>query len=366
MRVALLTLTSGAVSGGYAKYLREVVPRLTGHHAVRELRVYTPPPMADLDRGYRTWPTSGAFATARWLRREMESWQPDVVFIPSSVHISFGAIPVVTMVRNMEPLDHPFSGNSWNDGVRNLVRAALARRACERSARVIAVSEHVREALVSRWSVDAGKIAVVPHGVEAGGEEKAPAALADGAPFVFAAGSIRPARGLEDLLGARAAIPPDYRVAIAGGVEAEAYAASLRTMHNGDERVVWLGKLSEAEMAWCFRSARAFVMTSRAEACPNIVLEALAHGSLSISTDQEPMPEFYGDSAVYYRAGDAADLQRALGSTLALGREESAALRDRALLRSRLYTWQATVQATVGELQKAVSYNTRLAPGPGA
>ncbi len=49
-------------------------------------------------------------------------------------------------------------------------------------------------------------------------------------------------------------------------------------------------------------------MTSRAEACPNTVLEAMAHGAVSISTDQQPMPEFYGESAAYYRATDAAQL----------------------------------------------------------
>jgi glycosyltransferase involved in cell wall biosynthesis len=240
--------------------------------------------------------------------------------------------------------------------MRNVVRAILARRACKRSERIIAVSNHVRHALESRWRIDAERIAVVPHGVDILRTDTPVAALT-AVPFVFTAGSIRPARGLEDLLRARAAVPSDHRIAIAGDVEHDAYAASLRAIHSGDDRVVWLGRLSPEAMAWCFRNARAFVMTSRAEACPNTVLEALAYGCLSVSTNQPPMPEFYGDAALYYRGGDVRDLERALALAFALDANDRRAMRDRALARSRLFTWESTVDATLAELQRAISYD---------
>ena len=80
--------------------------------------------------------------------------------------------------------------------------------------------------------------------------------------------------------------------------------------------MVWAGQLTEPEMAWCFGHCEAFVMTSRAEACPNVALEAMSHGCRVVSTSQPPMPEFFGEAAAYYRGGDARDLARAVRGLL--------------------------------------------------
>ncbi len=280
---------------------------------------------------------------------------PDVVFIPSSVHLDFGAIPVVTMVRNMAPLELPFGGSSLADAPRNLVRFFLARRACRRSERVIAVSNHVRDFLVDRWKLDPQRVAVVYHGVDAGRPGRRPEALPDdGSPFLFTAGSVRPARGLEDLADTISQIPAGYRIVIAGEPdrETERYASRLRRRF-ASEQVLWLGHLAAQEMAWCFKNAHLFVMTSRAEACPNTVLEALAHRCLSVSTDQPPMPEFFHDAAVFYRRGDQRDLARAIGQCLALTESARNEMRERAIARSRCFTWASTVGGTLRELRRA-------------
>lgn len=364
MKIVMLTLTRRSVSGGYGKYLRELVPRLRKHDAVSRLVTYVPPPMADADPGYRTWPDVGWPRLGRWLKREVAALQPDVVFIPSSVYLNFGSIPVVTMMRNMEPLDHPFSGNSWDERLRNAARALAARYACRRSARVIAVSRYVRERLVEQWRLDEERIAVVPHGVDTHLTPVRPAMMPEDRPFLFTAGSLRPARGLDDLAealaGMRQATLP--RLAVAGSVEDPSYVERIKS-RLGDSAVkadvVWLGGLSASEMAWCFRNARLFVMTSRAEACPNTVLEAMAEGCLSVSTDQPPMPEFFGDAALYYRRRDGGDLARVIGKALTLDSDAEADLRRKAVERSRLFTWDATVEATVRELDRAVKSSPR-------
>jgi glycosyltransferase involved in cell wall biosynthesis len=348
MRIALLTLTRGAVSGGYAKYLREIVPRLRAHSEVEELHVYVPPALANADPTWRTW------TTVRSLRSEVAAQRPDVVFIPSAFHVDFGSIPVVTMIRNMEPLERPFAGNAPADAIRNAARAAMARRACRRSQRIIAVSNHVRDFLANRWKIDPASIGVVYHGVDVppadfGGTT--PVAALKDPPFLFTAGSIRPARGLEDLLG----LP--HAIAIGGAVDSGAtrYAARLRrAFQHAGTRVNWLGRLTPAEMSSYFASAQLFIMTSRAEACPNTVLEAMAHGCLSVSTDQPPMPEFYGDTALFYRRGDRSDLARAVEEALRLNPSSAADLRERARLRAARFPWTATVEGTLRELRRVM------------
>jgi glycosyltransferase involved in cell wall biosynthesis len=363
MKIAVVALTRGNASGGSRKHLSRLMPLLREQPEVERVEVFVPPQMAA--EANHTWPLHDELYGFRELRRKLMSLRPDVVFIPTARMLRVPGVPVVTMVRNMEPLEVPFGGNAVAEGLRNVVRAAAARKACRQSDRVIAVSNHVRDFLVERWRIPDQRIGVVYHGVDIASEEEAvatPAALepVDGSRFLFTAGSIRPARGLEDLILALPSVASDVRLVIAGSVDrgAEPYARRMRRLAEEGgvtSRVVWAGQLDRAAMSWCFRRAALFVMTSRAEACPNTVLESMAHGAVAVSTDHPPMPEFFTDAALYYRERDPLDLSRRIGEALALSQEARAQLRDRAITRARSFTWQATARATIAELQHAMA-----------
>jgi len=363
MKIAVVALTRGNASGGSRKHLSRLIPLLREQPEVERVDVFVPPQMAG--EADRTWPPHDELLGFRELRRALVSLEPDVVFIPTARMLRVPHVPVVTMVRNMEPLEVPFGGNSVAEGLRNVVRAAAARKACHHSDRVIAVSDHVRDFLVERWKIPDEQIGVVYHGVDIAREEEglaAPAALAplEGSQFLFTAGSIRPARGLEDLILALPKVSSDVRLVIAGSIDrgAEPYARRLRRLAEEggvSSRVVWAGQLDRAAMSWCFRRAAMFVTTSRAEACPNTVLESMAHGAVAVSTSHPPMPEFFTDTALYYRERDPLDLSRRIGEALALPEDARARLRNRAIARARRFTWQATARATIAELQHAIA-----------
>ncbi len=376
MRIALLTLTRGAVSGGFRKYLDCLVPLLRAEPQVESVDVFVPPQM--VRTGDRTWPRGDDLRGFRELRRAVAALEPDVIFIPTARVLRVGRTPVVAMVRNMEPLEVPFGGNTLAEGLKNIARAAAARVACMRADRVIAVSGHVRDFLVNRWHIPEQRIGTVVHGIDApdssasGSSEllgvprvtpprnsEAPEELR-GARFLFTAGSIRPARGLEDVIEALAELPEDLHLVVAGAVDrgAEHYADRMRSLAETKQvasRIQWAGHLDAASMSWCFRNAAAFVMTSRAEACPNIVLEALANGAVSVSTDHPPMPEFFADTAGYYSERNAAHLAVQLRHVLALPESAREERRQAARARAASFTWQATAQATLAELRRAVA-----------
>ena len=361
LHIALLAITRGRLSGGFTKYLGHLVPLLRKQSGVSAVDVYVPPEIATPDEF--TWPAGDDLRGFRSLRRAIVERRPDVVFIPTARVLRAGEIPVVTMVRNMEPLEVPFNGNAMTEGLKNVMRAAAARFACRRADRVIAVSNHVRDFLVERWRVPADRIGVIRHGVDpaADAEPPMPPVLAPlaGKRFLFTGGSIRPARGLEDAVCALPSLADAVHLVIAGSVDrgAEHYERAMRQLANElgvAPRILWAGQLKADAMSWCFRNAAAFVMTSRAEACPNIVLEALAQGAVSVSTDHPPMPEFFDDTAVYYRERNADDLAARLVETLAVPESERGRLRERARERARAFTWEATARGTVAELQRAI------------
>ncbi len=120
-----------------------------------------------------------------------------------------------------------------------------------------------------------------------------------------------------------------------------------------EQRVLWVGHLSAAELAWCYRECSAFIMSSRVEACPNIGLEALSHGCLLVSTSCPPMPEFFQNAAGYYRAGNLDELEASLMRVLSLPPEEVARQRQLAATRSLDFSWESTAQETVKQLTLA-------------
>ncbi len=370
MHVALVNLTAGGLSGGYRKYLLTLTPRLAGSSRITRFDNYVPESAAD-EMTAEGVPGVQAFSTAEWLRgfpslrNRLVSSRPDVVFIPTARWLNCKGLPTVCMVRNMEPLVRAFEGNSLGEMARNIVRAQLAHYACRRSTRVIAVSQFVADHIQRRWRISPSKVGVVYHGVTPPEPDKAvrPSALqAVDAPFLFTAGSIRPARGLADLVVALASrqLRDDHHVlVIGGGIDGgrNAYFRDIDGLAQRlgvAERIIWAGNLSPDEMAWCYQHAAVFVMTSQVEACPNTVLEALSHGCLSVSTDCAPMPEFFGDSAMYYRARDGADLARARDTMLKADDDHKQQRARRMLDMSAELTWARTVDRTVDELDRAI------------
>lgn len=365
MKIALVMLTGGSLSGGAAKHLRFVVPRMKADRRVGELRVFLPSgALRPLPRDWRVteWPASPGRFGRPALKRALAEFAPDVIFVPTARWIGTPGAKTVVMVRNMEPFTPFVAGNGPIERLRNKALRHVALRACGRADSVIAVSQHVRDVVGALAPAALGKMRVVYHGIENPPQAKRPQTLEvlGDQPFVFTAGSIRPARGLTDVIDAwtGCAIDSLPHLVVAGATFPHMTGFRQRLVEQAAaagvaDKIVWAGSLSSAEMSWCFRNSRLFVMTSRAEACPNIVLEAMRHGCLSVSTDTPPMPEFFEDTAIYYRAGDAASLARSVERALVLPEAEGRRMRDAAFQRSCRFDWDRTAKETLEVLLDA-------------
>ena len=366
VRLAVVNLIRGGASGGYRKYL-EIIPSLLGSSpAISELEIFSPEgtQIPKGSRGHRMWPAAAWMTGYRDLKRALLNFEPDVIFIPTARIINT-PFPTVLMVRNMEPLVAPLVGNSIRDGLKNIGRRLVALESCRRADRVIAVSPFVRDFLVRRWRLPDSKIGVVPHGAGTpllSSSRSRPRVLDRlDRPMIFTAGSIRPSRGLEDVILALprlAGMGLDLILVVAGKVSGDAsrYRKALDKLiesHSLSGSVVWAGELSASEMAWCFAECATFVMTSRVEACPNTALEALAYGAPCVATSLRPMPETFGAAALYYEPGDSLGLADRLSTLLSLNESERSDLVATARRRGAEFTWQATADATIRQLDLA-------------
>ena len=375
MRVAIINLTAGGMSGENVKYLANIVPRLARHPEIEAVLCATP---ASIDLNMNSGSLSNVrFVNCRpWrfffkdseLERQMKDFGPDVVYVPVERPFAFGSKPVVTMLQNMEPFICPARGNPFTQKIKGLLRLGYARRAIPRADRIIAISNFVKSHLVNRCGVPESKIGLVYHGSAIGAQDeqlerpRAVPACWEGN-YVFTAGAIRPARGLEDLLGAleclrsRGARLP--RLLIAGDTEPamERYRAKLiRRIHNNgmSSEIVWTGRLRASEMAWCYRNCRAFVMTSRVESFGQIAVEALSHGCACIAATNPCLPEIFRDAALYYPPGCAPALGRTIQFlTEAASDHDRRRLAESARRRAADFSWDICAERTVAELKKA-------------
>ncbi|OGS13407.1 MAG: hypothetical protein A2285_08095 [Elusimicrobia bacterium RIFOXYA12_FULL_57_11] len=265
------------------------------------------------------------------------------------------------MVQNMAPLSGVKSGTGLRERLVALMRRYETRIAVERADAVIVPTEYVKNFLGMAGGFPAQKIAVVHYGYS---QMSAAARPPDSFPFtgkefVLTAGSIESYRGIEDLLLAFPGLKekrPGLKLVVAGGVRpaTEQYFFFLKSL--AEERgltgdVAWLGNLSEEELSWCYSNCAAFALTSRMESFCFVALEALMHGCNIVSTDSACLPEIFGGEAVYYKAGDASALARALFSVLARPAKERKKAAEDAMRYGAGFLWEEAAAKTLNILK---------------
>jgi glycosyltransferase involved in cell wall biosynthesis len=366
MRIALIHLTRGEISGGAQIYLKKILPLWEQHPGMESVNVYI-----------SSWINESLHSSAKiklislpdarnnisTLPKDIKDSNPDVVLVPTARWYNMGSIPYVTMINNMLPLVAPIRNNGIVLIILNLMRAYFMKQSCRKADKIIAVSWFVKNFLVERWKIPEEKIEVIYHGIEKPAKPGTlipPPEIPGGfrEDFIFTAGAIWPYRGLEDLLEALGILKQsgiDKKLVIAGGVYARKYKKRLDRIvrqYGIKDQIYWAGNINAEQMSWYYFNCSAFIMTSRVEACPITVLEAMAHACFCISTESSPMPEFFSETAWYYPPRNASALADQLKKADSLSIEEKTRLKEQAQIRSRDFTWEKCADATMELLMK--------------
>ena len=372
MNIAIIVPARIGASGGAVKHLRHLIPILLQSSRVDTLRVYLPDgiecggsqlpanliytfPADDYRKGFRTLSTL------------VHEGKHGVALLTSARHVATKGLPSVVMAQNSEPLqianysmDIYWRLRLW--ALRREIRVAFAH-----ATRILTLSEYMRELIISCFASPLQKIDIAYHGFdpsEANQEGTSPQGVTP--EFIFTAGLLVPYRGTEDLLHALRIMRqdggncPQLLISGTGYSRYERKVRQLAKKLQVDDHVYWAGQLTRAEMAWCYKNCTSFIFTSRAECFSNIVLESMGHGCISISSDHPPMPEMYGDAALFYHWGDSHDLANRIRNVFTMPEEERQICRERALSRIEHFSWQQTAEQTLGALDRAIcEYHAR-------
>ena len=377
MRIAIVNITGGGISGGYLKYLRNVIPRIRDNSIVESMLIASSFSL----KKFNLFSNSKNFRSItckphkffglkkdKDLIKQLEEFNPNVIFVPTERFFKYDKAPIVNMIQNMEPFSkNNLIKNPISENIKNFIKAIDGRKGIENSKHIIAISEFVRDYLISNCKISPNQIGLVYHGVDYFDNQKAirPFNLPKNTQFLFTAGSIRPARGLEDLFQALDYLSrknlniPHLVIAGDSSKNMTSYKDKLKDfgkLKEIEEKIHWIGNINDYEMAWCYKNCKAFIMTSRVEACPFIALEALSNRCVVISSDSRPMPEIFGDVAMYYPTGKGLELAKLIFS-LETGKNMPVLEKKRELIEKQLkkFSWDICATKTLNQLQKATN-----------
>ena len=279
IRVAIDTTPLRQTRAGTARYLRG----LLGHLDVPVREVSFP-----------------ATSRARSVAADV-LWYPllavdgvDVLHCPTFRGPFSARTPLVVTVHDLAVLREPAWFNRWT---RTYSRFAVP-RVVRAATRVIAVSEFTKSELVDLLGTPEAKIRVVPNGVE---DIFTPEGVRAKGDYVLAVGTLEPRKNLARIA---AAVDGELRIVGVrgwGGVELPSHC-------------VWLGEVSDDELAALYRGARCLVYASLYEGFGLPVAEALACGCPIVTSAGSAMAEIAGDDATYVDPADAESIRAGIAA----------------------------------------------------
>jgi glycosyltransferase involved in cell wall biosynthesis len=400
MRVLVLSSTfPSAVEPTRGVFIRERVRRIAGR---AEVVVVAPVPWFPLNRLIRG---ERALAPLREEQDGLTVHHPRFLSVPRYGKFLDGALYALSLIPFLRRLRRSFDFEvidahfAFPDGVAATILGRVFRRpvvitlrgsivrlsgyrlhrpqlrwALSTADRVTAVADSLRQVAI-RIGVAGDHVRVIPNGVDARlftPRDRSEARRACGLPIhrtvlltVAALYSWKGQHAVVEVLPELIRRHPDVLYVMVGGArpEEERYTADLQATVSRlglAAHVRFAGSRLHHELPTWFNAADLFVLATRSEGCPNVLLESLACGVPVVASRVGGVPEVVRDGAdgILYTYGDAAALQDALARGLENGW-------DRAALAARAgaFDWQETAEQHLEELTQALKGGRGDSPG---
>ncbi len=254
--------------------------------------------------------------------------------------------PSIVTFHDLMPELYP----QWSDpDIRRIMRIN-ARRAMH----LITVSECTKRDLIRVYGVPEEKVTAIPLGLDHGifrplpEQDRFGLAQRLGLPsrFIVCVGPFTPRKNFEVVLQAYPRwreIVPDLALVFVG--DPTPYRARLESIvsERGLARVLFVGKVSDEELAGIYSLAQALVHPTRYEGFGRPVLEAMACGCPAVAFATSSVPEVAADAALLAAGDDAQELAALVASLLkdpALRQKKSAS----GIARAKRFTWEQTAR----------------------
>ena len=245
---------------------------------------------------------------------------------------------------------------------RRWLDARLMPEAARLADRIIAVSASTADDLACEVPEAAGKIKAIPHGAPDPASQTSHTTLTGmglSEPFFLFVGTLEPRKNLSRLIEAYAKLPESLqtkaKLAIAGGKGWGG--VDIKTLcenHGVTERVHVLGYVTEEQLSGLYAQALFLAMPSLYEGFGLPLLEAMAHGKPTLTSDRSSMPEVVGETGILIDPDDVDSIGNGLSKLIGdpvLRQRLGEAARDRA----QEFSWDRAVSQTLTVFDEAIA-----------
>ena len=305
----------------------------------------------------RAWQTaSNLFWTHLRLPDRLALSGFDVLHSPAYIAPLNSPCPAVVTVHDITYFLYPQHFASWWVAYMKAVMPPVLRSA----AAIICGSQHSKADIVRTYRVPAGKVHVIPYGIDS---RFSPSAKLDPhwatqlnirPEYVLHVGELSHRKNIPNLLRAVARLRDrgewgKRQVVLAGSESPGMLGAS--EIHEAirekglSEIVILAGRVPDEQLAGLYTSASLLVMPSLYEGFGFPILEAMASGTPVIASNTSSLPEVAGDAAILVPPHDEAALADAIRDVLSQV-QTAEELRRRGVVQSKRFNWAHTAEET--------------------
>lgn len=294
----------GEICRGGVEAVTQSTARALAEPGDLDIHVATVNPGAKKDRSWKDgrvhvhvakvpdWPASirASWADPIAIARIVETLSPDLIHAHSQEGHALAAVrsgvPNVVSVHGLlQAQNQLLKGNIITRMIRSTLWAGVEQKVLADSSHTIVMSNHVAQAVQEESHA---RLHWVPNPIDTRflSLEDRP----EPGRILFV-GLITPRKSLETLVEA-ARLAPDLRIRIAGATDDAGYEETLRNQARDlEDRVVFTGRLSEAELLEEYGKADVFALTSREDSAPVAISQALGAGTPVVASNVGGIPD---------------------------------------------------------------------------
>lgn len=236
---------------------------------------------------------------------------------------------------------------------KRLLMRAMLRHSIAAASAVGTVSEASKRDITSLLDVRDDRVALLPAAAHPSCTAASPEVVAEvrtrhglHRPYLLTVGTLEPRKNLLTLLRAFDRLAPDAGCdLVVVGPRGWLDRQLLRQLESrAENRVHWLGYVSEPDLVALYTGAELFLLASTLEGFGLPLLEAMACGTPVIASDVAALREVGGDVPNFVPAADALAFERAIREALA-DPEWMRSARKAGMARARRFSWTGTAEA---------------------
>jgi glycosyltransferase involved in cell wall biosynthesis len=309
-----------------------------------------------------------------WLefRKVVRQLRCDLVHIPHLFWLP-RALPCPYVITVHDVLEH-LAGTRQKSGMKRFWHFQFTRRALERAARIVAVSQFTRQEVRHLFGIPQKKIDVAYnalderflHGHATDAEKLVVSQRYQvNYPFLLYVGRVSPHKNVVRIIEAFSALKtelakdckyPDLKLIIIGD-DLSSHPDLRRTVRRSgvDKDVRFLGFVPIDILRIFYDAAKVFVFPSLYEGFGLPPLEAMAHGTPVVTSNTSSLPEVVGDAAVLVNPENVFEIMRGLHSAL-LDPALRSQMKQRSQAQVAKFSWETSVRQLLQTYRAAVGH----------